>query len=201
MRDFSIDLIWVKLQIAIAGIGGWLGYALGGKDGLLIALVVFMSIDYITGIMCAIHDRKLSSAVGFRGICKKVLIMALVGIAHTLDVHVIGGGATLRTATIFYVLSNEGLSILENATRFGLPVPDKLREVLVQLHDKDGKQSVRMMTKRNEKHESLRYGRGQPLPSSLEDEALSHLERHETTLRKPENYLLSALWRPRNQSL
>ena len=90
MRDFSIDLIWTKVQIAITAIGGWVGYFVGGMDGLLIALIVLMSLDYISGVMCAIMDRSLSSAVGFRGIAKKVLILMLVGVANILDIHVVG---------------------------------------------------------------------------------------------------------------
>ena len=136
MRDFNIDLIWAKLQFAIAGIGGWLGYALGGCDGLLTALVILMVIDYITGVMCAIVDKKLSSEVGFRGIFKKILIFLLVGIANLLDVNIIGNGSVLRTAAIFFYLSNEGVSLLENATHLGLPVPEKLKSVLQQLHDR-----------------------------------------------------------------
>lgn len=139
MRDFSIDLIWTKLQIAITAIGGWLGYMLGGMDGLLIALVVFITIDYITGIMCAIIDKKLSSEVGFKGIFKKVLILMLVGIANVIDVHVVGTGSALRGATVCFYLSNEGLSILENTVHLGLPVPEKLKEVLSQLHNRDEK--------------------------------------------------------------
>ena len=139
MRDFSIDLIWTKVQIAITALGGWLGYFLGGMDGLLIALLVFAVLDYITGIMCAIADRKLSSAVGFRGICRKVLIFALVGVGHILDTQVVGTGSALRSAVICWYLSNEGISILENAAHLGLPVPDKLRAVLEQLHDRKGK--------------------------------------------------------------
>ena len=139
MRDFSIDLIWTKLQIAITGIGGWLGYVLGGMDGLLIALVVFITIDYITGIMCAVIDKKLSSAVGAKGIFKKVLILMLVGIANVIDVHVVGTGSTLRGATVCFYLSNEGLSILENTVHLGLPVPEKLKEVLSQLHNREEK--------------------------------------------------------------
>ena len=96
MRDFSIDLVWAKIQGAITVIGGWLGYFLGGLDGLMIALVVFAILDYVTGIMCAINDRKLSSAVGFRGICRKVLIFLLVGVAHIVDLHVVGSGSALR---------------------------------------------------------------------------------------------------------
>jgi toxin secretion/phage lysis holin len=139
MRDFSIDLIWTKLQIAITAIGGWLGYVLGGMDGLLIALVVFITIDYITGIMCAIIDKKLSSEVGFKGIFKKVLILMLVGIANVIDVHVVGTGSALRGATVCFYLSNEGLSILENTVHLGLPVPEKLKEVLSQLHNREEK--------------------------------------------------------------
>ena len=137
MRDFSIDLVWTKVQMAMTALGGWLGYFLGGMDGMFIALVVCMVLDYITGIMCAITDKKLSSAVGFRGICKKVLILLLVGMAHILDEHLIGTGNVLRGAAIFEFLANEGLSVLENATHLGLPVPDKLRAVLVQLHERE----------------------------------------------------------------
>ena len=140
MRDFNIDLIWTKLQIAITGIGGWLGYVLGGMDGLLISLVVFITIDYITGIMCAVIDKKLSSAVGAKGIFKKVLILMLVGIANVIDVHVVGTGSALRGATVCFYLSNEGLSILENTVHLGLPVPEKLKEVLSQLHNRDEKE-------------------------------------------------------------
>ena len=139
MRDFNIDLIWTKLQIAITGIGGWLGYVLGGMDGLLIALVVFITIDYITGIMCAVIDKKLSSAIGFRGICKKVLILMLVGVANIVDLHVVGTGSALRGAVICFYMSNEALSLFENAAHIGLPIPDKLREALAQLHGRDGK--------------------------------------------------------------
>lgn len=139
MRDFTVDLVWTKIQIAIAALGGWLGYFLGGVDGLLIALIVFMALDYVTGIMCAIVDKKLSSAVGFRGICKKVLILMLVGVANILDVHVVGNGSALRGAVIAFYLSNEGLSLLENAAYIGLPIPEKLREILEQLHNRENK--------------------------------------------------------------
>ena len=136
MRNFSIDLIWAKIQIAITAIGGWLGYFLGGIDGLMIALMIFMGLDYMTGVMCAILDKKLSSAVGFKGICKKVLILMLVGVANIMDVHVIGTGSALRGAVICFYLSNEGVSVLENAGRLGLPIPEKLKVILAQLHDK-----------------------------------------------------------------
>ena len=142
MRDFSVDLIWAKIQLAFTALGGWLGYFLGGADGMLIALIVFVALDYVTGVMCAIVDKKLSSAVGFKGIFKKVLIFALVGVAHILDVNVVGTGSALRSAIICFYLSNEGVSMLENAAHLGLPVPEKLREVLAQLHNRSDKDNT-----------------------------------------------------------
>ena len=109
---------------------------MGGCDGLIYALVAFVAVDYITGIMCAAADKKLSSEIGFKGICKKVLIFLLVGIANILDVQVIGTGCVVRTAVIFFYISNEGVSILENAAHIGLPVPEKLKDILQQLHDR-----------------------------------------------------------------
>ena len=140
MRDFSIDLIWTKIQVAITAIGGWIGWFLGGVDGMLIALIVLMALDYISGVMCAIEDKKLSSAVGFKGIMKKILILMLVGVANILDVNVVGGGAILRGAVICFYLSNEGLSVVENAAYLGLPIPGKLHKVLEQLHDRSEKE-------------------------------------------------------------
>ena len=142
MRDFSIDLLWAKIQVAITAIGGWIGWFLGGVDGMLIALIVLMALDYLSGVMCAIVDKKLSSAIGFKGICKKVLILMLVGVANIIDTHVVGSGAVLRGAVICFYLSNEGLSLLENAAYLGLPVPEKLKEVLSQLHHRDEKEST-----------------------------------------------------------
>ena len=131
MKEF-----WNVIQMVFTAMGGWLGYFLGGYDGLLYALVVFMVADYITGVMCAVSDKKLSSAVGFKGICRKVLILMLVGITNLLDVQVIGTGAVLRTAVIFFYLSNEGVSLLENAAHLGLPIPEKLKAILAQPHDR-----------------------------------------------------------------
>ena len=135
MKEF-----WNTMQFIFAVLGGWLGYFLGGCDGLLIALVAFVSIDYVTGVMCAISDKDLSSRVGFKGICRKILIFALVGVANLIDVQVIQTGSILRTAVIFFYLSNEGVSLLENAAHLGLPIPKKLKAVLEQLHDKHNKQ-------------------------------------------------------------
>ena len=135
MKEF-----WTTIQVVFAGIGGWLGWFLGGCDGLLYALLAFVVIDYITGIMCAVVDKKLSSEVGFKGIFKKVLIFALVGIGQILDTRVIGSGSVMRTAVIFFYLSNEGVSLLENAAYLGLPIPQKLKSVLEQLHDRSEKE-------------------------------------------------------------
>ena len=135
MKEF-----WVTVQVIFAGIGGWLGWFLGGCDGLLYALLLFVVLDYLTGIMCAIVDRKLSSAIGFKGIFKKILIFVLVGVGHILDTMVIGTGSVLRTAVIFFYLSNEGISLIENAGHLGLPIPAKLKAVLEQLHDRAEKE-------------------------------------------------------------
>lgn len=131
---------WNGIQIVLAAIGGWLGWFFGGCDGLLIALVVFVTIDYITGFMCAVIDHRLSSEVGFRGIFKKIVIFLLVGVAQILDANVIKTGSVLRTAVLFFYLSNEGVSILENAAHLGLPVPEKLKVVLEQLHNRAEKE-------------------------------------------------------------
>ena len=131
MKEF-----WNTIQFIFTAVGGWLGYFLGGCDGLLYALIAFVAIDYITGVMCAVINRKLSSAVGFKGIFRKVLVFLLVGIANIIDVQVVGTGAVLRTAVIFFYISNEGVSLLENAGHLGLPIPERVKTVLEQLHDR-----------------------------------------------------------------
>lgn len=139
-RRTTMKEIWSWTQAAIAAFGGSLGYFLGGFDGFLYALLAFVVIDYTTGMMCAVLDKKLSSQIGFRGIFKKVLIFSLVAIGHIIDQKVIGDGSVIRTAVIFFYLSNEGVSILENTVHIGLPVPDKLKSVLEQLHNRDRKE-------------------------------------------------------------
>ena len=136
MKEF-----WNVIQMVFAAVGGWLGYFLGGCDGLLYALLAFVVLDYITGVMCAVADKKLSSAVGAKGLMCKCLVFIMVGIGHILDVQIFGETGVLRTAIIFFYLSNEGLSLVENAGHLGLPIPKKLHDVLEQLHrdsEKDG---------------------------------------------------------------
>ena len=128
--------LWNVTQMAIATVGGFCGWFLGGFDGFLYALIAFAVIDYLTGVMCAINDKTLSSAVGFRGICRKVLIFAMVGLANILDIYILGEGSVLRTAVIFFYLSNEGVSMLENAAHLGLPIPEKMKSILAQLHNR-----------------------------------------------------------------
>lgn len=124
-------------QLFFTALGAWVGGLLGGLDGFLYTLIVFVVVDYVTGFMCAVVEKRLSSEVGFRGIFKKVVIFMLVGVGNLLDVHVLGQGAVIRTAVIFFYLSNEGVSILENAGALGLPIPKKLRAILEQLKDED----------------------------------------------------------------
>lgn len=124
------------MQAVFATIGGGIGYFVGGLDGLFWALVIFMAVDYISGVACGALDKELSSKTGFRGICMKVMILAMVGIANTLDTAILGNGSVCRTAVIFFYLSNEGISILENSAHLGLPVPKKIKDVLEQLRNK-----------------------------------------------------------------
>ena len=134
--------IWTLVQTAFIAVGGFLGWAIGGLDGFVYALLAFVVIDYITGLMCAVVEKKLSSAIGFRGIFKKITILAMVAVGHIVDLYIIGATgfvddySAIRTAIIFFFLSNEGLSLLENAARLGLPVPQKLKDVLSQLNGK-----------------------------------------------------------------
>ena len=129
--------VWNVVQVVFAAVGGGIGWFFGELDGFFYALLAFVVIDYLTGVMCAIADRSLSSEVGFRGIFRKVLIFVMVGAGHILDAQVVGSGDALRTAVIFFYISNEGVSLLENAAHIGLLVPEKLKDVLAQLHDRE----------------------------------------------------------------
>lgn len=119
-----------------AAMGAWLGLIFGPADGLIITMLVFAVLDYITGIVSAIINKTLSSRVGFVGIAKKVLIFAIVAVGNLIDVYILGGNAVLRTSVIFFYLANEGLSILENVGECGLPFPRRLKNILTQLRKK-----------------------------------------------------------------
>ena len=133
--------IWLAFQVGVSAVGAYVGYFLGGWDGFLYALVTFVVVDYVTGLMVGILDKNLSSDIGFRGIFKKVLIFVMVGIGHVFDAQFIGDGSALRTAVIFFYISNEGISILENTSRIGLPIPQQLKDVLAQLSNKGENES------------------------------------------------------------
>lgn len=130
--------LWNVLSIIFATIGLWLGLFIGPVNGVLIALIVFVVIDYTTGVISAAVNKKLSSSVGFKGLLRKILIFLIVGLANILDVYVLGANAILRSAVIFFYIANEGLSIIENLGETGLPIPKKLRDVLAQLRKKSG---------------------------------------------------------------
>ena len=135
--------VWQYIQIGLAAVGGALGWILGGLDNLVYALVAFVVIDFITGVMCAAAEKKLSAAEGFRGVMKKVTIFALIAVGHIVDLNVIGplgivgDHSAVRSAILFFYLATEGISLLENAARLGLPIPKKLKDILAQLHGKD----------------------------------------------------------------
>ncbi|QNK40963.1 phage holin family protein [Caproicibacter fermentans] len=128
-----MEKILEDCKILLVCMGGLLGWLLGGFDSLIYALVAFVGLDYATGVLLAIHDKKLSSEIGFHGICKKIMIFTLIALGHVIDQYVIGTGSALRTMLIMFYLSNEGISIIENASEMSIPIPDKLKDVLQQL--------------------------------------------------------------------
>ncbi|MBR5232335.1 MAG: phage holin family protein [Clostridia bacterium] len=125
--------IWLRIKLVFSFFGGAVSALVGGMDSLMTVLLACMILDYLTGVMHAVLEKQLSSAIGFKGICKKVLIVLMVGAAHMMDQHITGGSGALRSAVICFYLSNEGISMLENAARIGLPIPETLRNILVQL--------------------------------------------------------------------
>ncbi|PRR84516.1 phage holin family protein [Clostridium vincentii] len=125
------------LQTIFATMGGYVGWLLGGVDGFMYALIAFVVIDYVTGLMVAVLEKRLSSEIGFRGIFKKVLIFTFVGIGNIIDVYLVKNGSAIRTAVIFFYISNEGISIIENSAKVGLPIPQKLKDILGQLNKED----------------------------------------------------------------
>jgi toxin secretion/phage lysis holin len=116
-----------------------LSFCFGRLDGMLIALIALMAFDYITGVIRAGVNHDLCSSVGFKGIARKVLILALVAVGNLIDVHVIGDGSICRSLVIGFYVANEALSIVENAIGLGLPVPKKLVTIIRELKDKNDK--------------------------------------------------------------
>ncbi len=134
MKQTELTVIWSRLRAVLSMCACGIGAFLGGTDALLRALLIAMGIDMMTGFICAFREKTLSSETGFVGIGKKVLILLIVGLAHMMDESI--GGSALRSAVLGFYISNEGLSVLENAARLGLPVPGKLKDALTQLHGK-----------------------------------------------------------------
>lgn len=128
--------MWNWLKALAAAAGALVGWLFGELNGFFYALVAFVIIDYITGVIAAAYDKQLNSRIGFKGIAKKILIFLLVGVAHIIDAYILREGDMIRTAVLFFYLMNEGLSIIENAARIGLPVPDQLKNALEQLRQK-----------------------------------------------------------------
>lgn len=124
-----------ELKIGFSVLGGVLGYLLGGFDIMLRTLLLFVAIDYVTGVMKAIVRKQLSSEIGFKGIFGKIIILCLVALATKLD-HLLGAEA-LRYLVIAFYIANEGISVLENTAALDVPYPQKLREVLEQLRKEE----------------------------------------------------------------
>ena len=124
------------LKIVVAGAMSLVSFLFGGWTTLLQILLIFVIIDYVTGLGAGAYSGLLSSKVGFRGIAKKIMIFALVAVAHAIDV-VLGDNHLVRDAVIFFYLANEVLSIIENAGKTGLPIPDALIRAVDVLKGKD----------------------------------------------------------------
>lgn len=122
-----------------AAVGAVLGFLFGEVNGLFWALIAFMALDYVTGVIIAVINKKLSSEIGFRGLAKKFLILIFVAVGHILDANVLGGQAVCMSAVMLFYIANEGVSIIENAALLGLPVPKKLKDILEQLKTKGDK--------------------------------------------------------------
>ena len=121
------------IKAIIATVCALASYIFGGWDGLMIALVIFIIADYISGVIAAAVEKNLSSEVGAKGIAKKIFMLLIVAVANIIDINVIGEGHTLKTVTMIFYICNECISLLENAGRIGVPVPKKLLDVLSQL--------------------------------------------------------------------
>ncbi len=140
MAGENMNSIINNCKIAAAALGGILGWFLGGFDSLIYALIAFVAMDYVTGVLVAIHNKKVSSEIGFKGICRKILIFVLVSMGNIIDQYILGSGSALRTLLIMFYLSNEGISIIENTVKMGLPFPRKLKDVIEKLKEQDDNQ-------------------------------------------------------------
>lgn len=129
------------VKVVTAAGGGAIGFLFGEMDGLLIALISFICLDYISGVLVGASRRKLNSQIGYKGLCKKAMVLVIVAMAHIIDSQVLGGSKSVfRSAVCCMFISNEGMSILENAGKLGLPLPKKLKSFLEQLRDKSDKE-------------------------------------------------------------
>ncbi|MGN0688533.1 MAG: holin family protein [Oscillospiraceae bacterium] len=128
------------IRTCSAALGAVIGFLYGEINGLFIAIIALMALDYITGIMCAVSTKTLSSEVGFKGLVKKLMILVIIAVGHLVDAYIIGTGSAFMTAVILFFAANEGISIIENAAALGLPVPKKLRNVLEQLRSEEDKE-------------------------------------------------------------
>lgn len=135
-NPFSTGVSAAKFTFSavIATIFGYISKFLGGFDTLLVTLIILIVVDYVTGVIGAAYEKKLSSAIGYKGIIKKVIMLLVVGVAVTLQ-RILPQGLPLREMTILFFIANEGLSVLENAAKV-IPLPKKLKNVLLQLKDK-----------------------------------------------------------------
>lgn len=123
------------IKTASGVIGAVIGFLFGEITGLFIAIIALMALDYITGVLCGIAAKALSSETGFKGLVKKLMILVIIAVGHLVDTYIIGTGSALMTAVILFFAANEGISILENAAMLGLPIPKKLRDILEQLKE------------------------------------------------------------------
>ena len=123
----------------LAGVCTVLSFLFGDMEGLMVALVALIILDYISGVIAAAVEKRLSSEVGAKGIAKKIFMLLIVALANIVDINVVGDGHVLKTVTVVFYICNECISLIENAGRIGVPVPKKLLDVLEQLRDKDDK--------------------------------------------------------------
>lgn len=123
------------IKTTSGAVGAVIGFLYGEITGLFIAIIALMALDYVTGILCGIAAKALSSETGFRGLVKKLMVLVIIAVGHLIDTYIIGTGSALMTAVILFFAANEGISILENAAKLGLPVPKKLRDILEQLRE------------------------------------------------------------------